>query len=223
MAYQDSHDIDNIHIAGNHFIVECDSKFMTFGKIKNCVIEDNIIELKCTYSTWSIGLESNTYVDEKDVLVKHNDIVVTSDEGRGKGNLLSGNITFDSNRVFADQEMPFGIQGSRLINNEIICLKQIGYVSANANCIGNNITVYRGFGNYGGASNNQAALLGGKSEEDTAEYEFCNNVIYNFQRSDTSANFQSLLRIGNSNFGKLTVSDNRYFAPNVRYTKASNP
>lgn len=56
LAYQDSHDIDNIHIAGNHFIVECDSKFMTFGKIKNCVIEDNIIELKCTYSTWSIGL-----------------------------------------------------------------------------------------------------------------------------------------------------------------------
>lgn len=221
IAYSDSKNIDNIHIAGNHFKVECDSKFITFGKLTNCVIEDNIMELLCTYSTWSIGIESNSYVKEEDIKIRHNDIFVSTNEGKGKGNLLSGNMTFSNNRVFSDVSMPFGILGSRQENNEIICLKEIGYLSAGANTIGNKIHVYQGFGTNGGQSNRQAALLGTNDSSDTKEYSFSSNTIYNYERADTTANFQSLLRFS-SNFGSYIIKDNCYYSPNVRYIKTDN-
>lgn len=218
IAYSDSNDVSDIHIAGNHFIVECDSKFITFGKVKNCLIEDNIIEQYGTYSTWSILFESNTYVNEKDVVIKHNDIIVTSNEGKGKGNLLAGNSTFDSNRVFCDQPLAFGVLGSKLTNNEIIALSGLGRISTGHTVTGNTIYVYNGFGTCGGATNRQAEVLGGN---ENTTYNFSNNTIYNYELSDETGNFQSLLKL-NSGAKKIIVNNNKYYAPNVRYTRAAN-
>ena len=218
IAYSDSNDVSNIHIAGNHFIVECDSKFITFGKVKNCVIEDNIIEQYSTYSTWSIIFESNTYVAEEDVVIKHNDIFVTSNEGKGKGNLLAGNSTFDSNRVFCDQPLVFGLLGSTVTNNEVISLATLGRFSTGHTVTGNTIYVYNGFGTCGGSSNRQAEVIGG---DENLTYNFSNNTIYNYEWADTTGNFQSLFTL-NAGAKKVIVNNNRYYAPNVRYTKAAN-
>lgn len=199
IAYSDSNDVSDIHIAGNHFIVECDSKFITFGKVKNCVIEDNIIEQYGTYSTWSIIFESNTYVAEEDVVIKHNDIFVTSNEGKGKGNLLAGNSTFDSNRVFCERSLVFGVLGSKLTNNEVISLATLGRFSTGHTVTGNTIYVYNGFCTCGVSTNRQAEVLGGN---ENTPYNFSNNTINNYELSDETGNFQSLLKL-NSGAKKL--------------------
>ncbi|MCR4801374.1 MAG: glycoside hydrolase family 55 protein, partial [Lachnospiraceae bacterium] len=127
VAYADSQNIDDIRIAGNHFICESDSKFMTLGEMKNCKFEDNILEIKCTYQSWSMLFDSaNSSPDN--ILVRNNDIFITSDFGIGRGNITGGNLTLSNNRILFDTQLVFGVYGPEIHNNKIIGLAQCGTI-----------------------------------------------------------------------------------------------
>lgn len=212
VAYDDSNDVDNIHIAGNHFIVECDSKFMTFGKVTNCVIEDNIIEVYCTYSTWSMVFDSCNS-DPDNILVQNNEFFLTTNERTGKGNFIGGNLTFNNNRVVCDTALPFGMMGSVVNDNELIFLKNVGRVCDSPREFNKNTVVFYGGTNTYGMYDRQLAAFG----TNTHSMEFNDNIIYNYVRDNTTRSVHQSLFILTGDIDKLTIKNNQYYAPNKYY------
>lgn len=211
VAYANSKNIDDIRIAGNHFICETDSKFMTFGTLTNCVVENNIIEIKCTNATWSMLFDSSNS-NAKNILVRKNEFYITSDEGHGRGNITGGNLTFTDNRIFSDVSIVFGVLGPEIHNNEMIFLETLGQICTNANCTNNNVYVYNGFGSVG-TNRKQVAVYGG---EEGASYEFSGNNIYDYKRYTKLEIFRSLIKL-DGNIKYLHVANNGFYFPNARY------
>lgn len=216
VGYNESNSIDNVRFAGNHFIAECDSKFMTFGKVTNCVIEDNIIEVYCTYATWSIVFDSSNKANEN-INIKNNELYITSNENIGKGNLIIGKLTFENNRVFTDVVLSFGFLGEVLNYNEFICLAPIGKLTENTSIIGNSLYLYSGYVSIGVYDR---AFLGYTGCDSTATYVCQDNKIYNYKRDSTILGiFQALILLDND-LDTLIISGNEYYAPNTRFTKS---
>lgn len=211
VAYANSKNIEDIRIAGNHFICETDSKFMTFGTLKDCVVENNIIEIKCTNATWSLLFDSSND-NAKNILVRKNELYITSDDGYGRGNITGGNLTFTDNRLFSDVSIVFGVLGPEIHNNEMIFLETLGQICSNANCTNNNVYVYNGFGSVG-TNRKQAAVYGGEAG---ASYEFSGNQIYDYKRYDKLEIFRSLIKL-DGNLKYLHVANNGFYFPNARY------
>lgn len=211
VAYNNSQNIDDIRIAGNHFICETDSKFMTFGKLTNCIVEDNMIEIKCTYATWSMIFDSGNG-DPKNILVRNNEFYVTSDEGKGKGNVVGGNLTLQGNRIFSDVVMPFGINAPEIHNNKIIFLENMGILTANGQCSGNEIYLYNGLGSVG-TNRMQIAVYGGTSD---GEYKFANNKVYDYLRYNKMGIYRSLIKL-DGDLKSLKLTGNEFMFPNARY------
>ena len=211
VAYADSKNVEDIRIAGNHFICEADSKFMTFGNIKDCVVEENIIEIKCTYQTWSMVFDSSN-ANAEDILIRKNAIFLTSDYNIGKGNLCGGNVTLKENRIFSDVELAFGILGPEIHDNTIIFLKNMSRLATNANCTKNKIYIYKGLGCVG-TNKKQIVNYGG---DKNASYCFCKNEIFDYERADKLGIFQSLIML-DGDLKSLEVSDNKYYMPNSRF------
>lgn len=212
IAYSDSQNIEDIYIAGNHFICETDSKFMTFGKMKNCVIEKNIMEIKCTHKTWSLLFDSACESAE-DVLITENQIYMTSNQGYGRGNIGGGNVTLQGNTIFSDVNLAFGVLGPEIHGNKIVFLKNMGKLCSDANCTGNSVYLYNGLGS-SGVTRKQIATYGSNEKKD---YLFANNTIYNYLRSDQVDMYQSLFLL-NGGIKSLKIDNNRFYYPNVRYT-----
>ena len=72
----------------NHFISQVDSKFMTFGNVDNCVVEDNIIEADCTGNNGSYIFEAGN-ASLGDIKIQNNELYVTR---YGKAAICSGPI-----------------------------------------------------------------------------------------------------------------------------------
>ena len=101
VSYSDSVRIDDIRIAGNHFICEADSKFMTFGNATNVVVEDNIIEIITTRNTGASVFDSSNG-DAKNILIRNNEFFLTSEDGkRKKASMTQGRMTLEGNRIFS--------------------------------------------------------------------------------------------------------------------------
>lgn len=211
IAYADSKNIEDIRIAGNHFICETDSKFMTFGNLKKCRVENNIIEVKCTYATWSMLFDSSNQ-NTDDIKIDQNDIYITSDDGKGRGNITGGKLVLSNNRILTDVDLIYGVLGPEIRNNEIIALKTIGTIGENSNVVGNTIRLYNGLGSIG-SNRNQVAIYSGTVEND---YSFSNNKIYDYLRYKDYQIYRSLLKL-DGDFNKLTVSRNEFYFPNTRF------
>lgn len=216
VGYANSNSIDNVRFAGNHFIAECDSKFMTFGTLTNCVIEDNIIEVDCTYSTWSMVFDSSNG-DSDNIQIINNELYITTNENRGKGNLIGGKLTFEHNRVFSDTVMAFGILGEVVNYNEFICLAPIGKLTENTSVIGNSLYLYAG---YYAHDVYDRMFLAYRNCDSTATYECKDNIIYNYKRDSAMLGvFQALIML-DSDLDTLIISGNEYYAPNTRFTSS---
>ena len=211
IAYATSENVENIRVAGNHFIMETDSKFMTFGAVKNCVIENNIIEVKCTYMTWSVMFDASNE-DPKNIVLKNNDIFITSNENLGRGCMISGGITLEGNRVLSDVELASGVFGNEIHNNKFIFLEKIGYISANANITKNEISLFKGLGAVG-SNRHQIAVYGGSKQQ----LEFSGNKVLDYMLSDNLEVFQSVFML-NGDVSALKIDNNEMLYPNVRYT-----
>lgn len=217
VGYSDSHSVDNIRFAGNHFIAECDSKFMTFGAVTNCVVEDNIIEVLCTYGTWSMVFDSSNG-DNKNINIRNNEFYITTNENTGKGNLIGGKLTFEHNRVFTDAVLSFGVLGEVVNYNEFICLKMIGRLTQNTSVVGNSLYLYDGLNTYGSWDRE---FLGYSGCDSTAIYKCQDNKIYNYKRDSSILGvFQALILLDND-IDTLIFSGNEYYAPNTRFIRSN--
>lgn len=212
VGYYDSQNISNIHMAGNHFIVECDSKFMTFGAVKNCVIENNIIEIPCTFRTWSIVFDScNT--DADNILVKNNEFYLTTNENCGKMSFINGKLTFEHNRVFSDTYLyGFSGKGPKVNYNEFVLLKEIGCITADTSAKGNVSYLHGGVNSFSSFSN--------QAPDDVIE--FSDNVMYNYKRNTGKRGVWEALFGLTGKAKSITIENNKYYAPNTRYTGADN-
>lgn len=211
IAYSDSKNVDGIHIAGNHFIMETDSKLSTFGAITNCVIEKNIIEVKCTNKTWSTLFDSSNN-DSKNIMIQNNELYVTSDCGVGRGNIAIGKLTMKNNRIFSDVKFPFGICVEEFQDNDVIFLENLGIVGVNVNCTNNKFTLYNGLGSMG--TNREQIVAYGAGEND--KYEFSNNIVYSYFRKTDLQIYQSLIKL-DGDIKNLFVKNNQFYYPNTRY------
>lgn len=214
VAYNDSHSVDNIRFAGNHFVAECDSKFMTFGAVTNCVVEDNIIEIYCTYRTWSMVFDSGNS-DSRNIMIKNNEFFITTDCNTGKGNLTGGKLTLEGNRIFADTDLAFGLLGEYINNNTIISLDYLCKLADAPNEMNHNKAfIYAGFGGDGFSRNAFLTITGGKSDQTV---QVIGNEIYDYKcYGSTQDVFQGMIMV-NSDFDSLEFKDNKYLLPNTRF------
>jgi len=217
LGYTDSNDVNDIRIAGNHFVVECDSKFMTFGNISDCVIEDNIIEFISTYKTWSMLFDSGN-TDSSNVLIQNNEIFITSNEDLGIQNLIGGKLTFKSNRILADEVIASGILGEVVEDNEFILLEYCGKLaeisSSNQSFKGNSIY------SYAGCSSDDGWVTFVNSNE-TQDLKFNENTIYDYKRNVGARPTWSAISKINTKASSISFCDNRMYFPNTIFTSAN--
>ena len=219
IAYNDSVGVEDIHIAGNHFISECDSKFMTFGNVKNCLIEDNIMELYCSYSTWSMIFDTSC-TNEDGVICKNNEFFISSYSNHGKGSIVGGGgqMKFIGNRVLLDVPLVFGIYGNYLKDNEFITFKMLGSnqghgissLGDKAVCEGNTVTAYNGIG--------ELCCFSGGSED--AVMSFSNNTIYDMVRNTGKRGVWTALMKIATKAKQVDIVGNKYYAPNIGFSQS---
>ena len=219
VAYSDSVRIDDVRIAGNHFICEADSKFMTFGNLTNCVVEDNMIEIITTRNTGASVFDSSN-LDASNILIRNNEFFITSTGNQKKAGMTQGKMTLEGNRVFSDSGMNFGVVGQVARNNEFIFLKRVGFATDGVNLVENNqFYLYEGAG--GGNSNAVFSLTGANGVKDAIVK---NNTIYDYSyQIGRRGVFQALVNVvgaGGNNRGEF--SGNTYYAPNRKYMSADN-
>ena len=221
IGYSDSKNIEDIRVAGNHFICETDSKFMTFGAVKNCIIEDNIIEVVASYGqVGSVFDSSNGNPDN--IIIQNNELFLTSlKENQGKQNVVSGRMTFKKNRFFSDAPLSFHFAylDCKVEDNEIIFLKSI------TNLVSNSYLFKK----------NKAYLYGGLEKissyniaDSDRTVEISENQIYDYQyyigtRNEWKGPWCAINGISNNNVKEFSFDKNEYYCPNIKLTgKDSN-
>lgn len=221
IAYSDSNDVQDVRFAGNHFIAECDSKFITFGKCRNVVLEQNIFEVVCTYATWSMVFDSANDTDDG-VEIKNNEFYLTSYEGIGKGSIIGGKVNFHDNKVVCDTSLVFGVKGDNLKNNEFYFIHNLGShvangcFSSNCNLEGNKVVMYNGH-------SYASSLLTFNSVNETEVKTVKNNTFISYgraQRNRKSGAYKGVwdALIGvSSSIDTIEFSNNEYYAPNYYY------
>lgn len=216
IAYADSQNVEDIRVAGNHFICETDSKFMTFGAVKNCVVEDNIIEIVAAHGNMGAVFDtSNT--DPDHILVRNNQFYITSKTGtEGKSNIINGALTFENNQVFMDATMylPMTYLKCKVDNNRIVTLKKMGELANDVYSFCNNTII-----SHGGMDKISTFTMTDK----TRDVYVSGNTVYNYQRwfgtkSETGP-WVSLHKIEGINLRSYNYNNNIYYAPNRKFTE----
>ena len=211
VAYNESTNMDNIRIAGNHFISEVDSKFMTFGNVTNCVVENNIIEMLATNGNFGYGFESGNS-DAKNVKIRNNEIYLSTKKGETGGKtMLSGPATFTGNKIVSDAVLSVGYDRGIFNNNTVLSIGKLAEFAKNVTEINNNyITAY-------GPMGNLLALAGSFTREE-GTINIKKNSIVNYQRECKRKGVWDSLNAINGGFVKnIYFTDNIYLAPNKKY------
>lgn len=224
VAYGESVRIDDVRIAGNHFICEVDSKFMTFGTITNCVVEDNIIEIISTRNNGASVFDSSN-ADPANILIRNNEFFLTSTDGRsGKAGFTQGNMTFENNRVISDGVFPWYVVGQVAKGNEFVLLKPVAYLTRGVNTVENNV-----FYLYGGASSgNSNAVFELSAADSKTKATIKNNTVYDYKYRTGKRNvWEALVSVVCSTTVErpefdAEFSGNIYYAPNRKFTTADH-
>ena len=220
VSYSDSVRIDDIRIAGNHFICEADSKFMTFGNATNVVVEENIIEIITTRNTGASVFDSSNG-DAKNILIRNNEFFLTSEDGeRKKASMTQGRMTLEGNRIFSDSGMIWGVVGQVARNNEFIFLKPVGYATGGVDLVENNK-----FYLYGGVTGGNTPSVSGfdiTAASGIKDVAIKNNTVYDYGYAiGRRGPFSSLVYVS-AYEGKerAEFSGNTYYAPNKKFKSA---
>ena len=220
VSYSDSVRIDDIRIAGNHFICEADSKFMTFGNATNVVVEENIIEIITTRNTGASVFDSSNG-DAKNILIRNNEFFLTSEDGeRKKASMTQGRMTLEGNRIFSDSGMIWGVVGQVARNNEFIFLKPVGYATGGVDLVENNK-----FYLYGGVTGGNTPSVSGfdiTAASGIKDVAIKNNTVYDYGYAiGRRGPFSSLVYVS-AYEGKerAEFSGNTYYAPNRKFKSA---
>ena len=217
IGYADSNEVEDIWVAGNHFIMEVDSKFMTFGTVKNCVVENNIIEVISTWGQMGSIFDSSN-PDRSQIIVQNNQIYTTGKEADlGKQNVVYGNMTFKNNSYFSDSPLSFHLATLDCVvkNNDFVCLKSIG--NTVADCYefnNNNVKLYEGM----------RYLAYYDFSDATRGANYNNNTIYNYKRyaglmgKSQNGVWSALCAVAGANVSYYNFKENTYHSPNWYYT-----
>ena len=211
VAYNESTNMDNIHIAGNHFISEVDSKFMTFGNVTNCVVENNMIEMLATNGNFGYGFESGNS-NAENIKIRNNEIYLSTRKGETGGKtMLSGPATFTGNKIVSDAVLTVGYDRGIYNNNTVVSVGTLSEFAKNVTEVNNNqVTVYGSMGNFW-------SLAGSFTREDGTVNLKKNNIV-NYQRESKRKGVWDSLNNINGGFVKtIFFTDNRYLAPNKKY------
>lgn len=215
IAYADSKNIEDIRIEGNHFKVECDSKFMTFGTLKNCDVSHNVIEVYTAQNNGAAIFDSSCG-DGTQVKIHDNEFYLSSynNSSRYCGLGGGGSLTFYNNRVFTDISLSLGLLGS-FRNCEIVAFGNYGggslsvtTVTPKSDIVNNKFLCFNGFG-----SN---PVFGCGSATD--DMHFDNNVIYNYKRNVFGIGSWEALGMINSDANRISFTHNEIYAPNTYVT-----
>lgn len=215
VAYTDSRNIEDIRIAGNHFICEADSKFMTFGTLKQCVVENNIMEIVASHGQLGYMFDSANSAPEH-IVIRNNEIFLTNiNKGQGKQSIIGGALTFEGNRFLTDTPIPFHFAYSDCVarNNEIICLEKIANLTCNSFSFEKNKAYL-----YGGMDKISVFTISDKTRQANVN----ENVVYNYERYIGSRNernvWSAINQITGTDLSVYNYRKNQYYAPNLKYT-----
>lgn len=211
VAYNTSKNISDIHIKGNHFIADLDSKLMTFGNgIESCVVENNMMDIRCTDNLGAYLFDSSIS-DASRVLLQNNEIHLTyrDVENMGKSAIIGGKATVKGNKIVSDTWLgSLGYLEGIYEDNTYI---NLGYLGALANAlqeVNNNKLISYGMLEkvmyFNGSGTDQIVNFTGNYVEDYRRvYEY--NNIWNHV-----AKVQGTLK-------ELNFTGNTYLTPNKQY------
>ena len=214
VSYADSPRVENVNISSNHFICETDSKLMTFGKISNCTVTDNSIEVLSSNGVGGYVFDSAAR-DSKDVLVKNNEIFLTykDNNSQGKSAISGGKITMEGNRIFADTILQNVSVLGEYNKNDISSTSYLGSIGQPNVFKDNNVNVYGELGSILSMGNARPS-----------ESVFVDNNIFNDYTLSTKENAQPFYGLNESSHGKwdtITFTNNTYLSPNIRFSEKS--
>ena len=207
--------VDDIYLAGNHFISDADSKFMTFGDVTNCLIEKNIFEIRSSDGNKGYVFDSSNPSDEN-IVIQDNEFYFTYKNDPSEGKCFSaGHLTFRNNRVFSDCSMyKFVDRQGRFEGNTLSFL--VPFTSLGSAPYFSNNTVYA-YGGHSGQHNEIMFILLESMEENV----YTNNVINDYSYFHGSKAVQRCfdrLSTVRATLDRFDYSGNTYNCPNYSYT-----
>ena len=216
IAYNDNN-VNNINVRDNTFISEADSKFMTFGSVRNCKIENNKFVIKSSNGNMGYVFDSSA-TNNDDVIINNNEFYLTYKTTPKEGKCLSaGNLTFSNNRVVSDSTiLKLSDRLGIYEGNEFISLTPFGS-GGSAVKFNNNIVT-----NYGGHINQYSEIMFMLNEgNENTDIEFIGNTFNDYTYYHGHKNqrvYDRLSSINEVTLNSLNFSNNIYNAPNYSYT-----
>ncbi|MDE6058618.1 MAG: glycoside hydrolase family 55 protein [Clostridia bacterium] len=218
VAYDNA--ISNINIEGNEFVSYADSKFMTFGSVKDCTVKSNKITVISSCGKAGYVFDSSC-ADDNDVIIDGNEFYLTYATTPVEGKCVSaGRLTFKNNKVISDCTVDkiadrLGIyehNDFRMLGSFGSCGSAIKFNHNNVTCYGEHSNQYNEmfFNHSGDGTFNENTVL-----------EFIGNTVTDYTYYNGAKNqkiFDRLCTINNVNIKELRITDNVYNCPNYRYS-----
>lgn len=214
IAYSDQQ-VDDIYLANNHFISDADSKFMTFGDVTNCLLENNIFEIKSSNGNMGYVFDSSNG-DNDNVIIRNNEFFFTYKNSPSEGKSFSaGKLTFLNNRIFSDCSMyKLADRQGRYEDNTIITM--VPFTSLGSAPYFSRNTVYA-YGGHAGYYNEMLFMLLESMDENI----YTDNVIYDYTFYNGCKSIEKpfdRLSTVRATLNKFDFSGNTYNCPNYSYT-----
>lgn len=208
VAYNSSKNISDIHIKGNHFIADLDSKLMTFGSgIESCVVENNMMDIRCTNNLGAYLFDSSA-VDANRVLIQNNEFYLTyrDVEGTGKAAISGGKVTVKGNKIVSDTWLGnMGYLNGIYEGNTYINLGYLGALSSNLQEVNNNKLI-----SYGKLE--KVMYFNGDGSDQIVN--FNGNYVEDYRRMYGYNDVWNHVAKVQGNLKQLNFTGNTYLAPN---------
>lgn len=210
VTYNDSKNVSDIYIKGNHFIADLDSKFMTFGNgIENCVIENNMLDIRCTDNMGAYLFDSSVS-DANRVLIQNNEFYLTDrDKVTGKAAILGGKATVKGNKIISDTWLKnMGYLDGIYEDNTYINLGYLGALSdASTEVHGNKLFSYGVL--------EKVMYFNGNDKDEVVN--FTGNYVVDYKRAYEYNNIWNYVAKIQGTLKQVNYNDNTYLAPNKYY------
>ena len=120
VGYDDSIAISNVRIVNNHVTADIPSNFMTFGKVTDCVVENNVFDVNHT----GTGTGGVVFDARKNVTIRNNEVNVRSDLGGGVTQVFKRYGSFENNEVTCSCYVYMvSYCGGKMLGNHIVLAK----------------------------------------------------------------------------------------------------
>ncbi|MBQ7066809.1 MAG: fibronectin type III domain-containing protein [Lachnospiraceae bacterium] len=213
VAYDESKEIENVIISGNHFIADLDSKFMTFGGgLQSCEVSHNMIEARCTANNGAFLFDSSNGHNER-IQIQDNEFYITyrDNEGTGKFAILSGHGTVKGNKIVSDTFLyRIGYVNGVYENNTYINFGNLKQLTEGIKEFNNNkIVNYNQLG-----TDNLGQLVNYYADSEDDVVNFTGNEIIDYKLAYEKKDWWHYLVDLRNQFSEFNFVGNKYIIPN---------